>query len=163
MRWTRKRDVAGEPGWAPNELTRPEFEQYINSELQRGTEPTRLIIETMRNINVSLDDLKEFFSKILKFWHVLTTPEKVGGFSNATYSKVAPYFGLDPSGNGADIVSFDLQPFYLPNAMFDNILYSINLHHYQYGTLREVFNESGVLHYIRNVFPPSFVIDLCSF
>ena len=77
--------------------------------------------------------------------------ERIGGFSSACYDEVAPFFDLDPALKGTDIPTFDLTPVYIPMPLFQRVLTSIEFFHNQYGLLHDVFNESGVSHFISSV------------
>lgn len=77
--------------------------------------------------------------------------EKIGGFSKAKYNEVARFFGLDPALKGTDIADLDLAPVYIPMSLFNDVLESLKYFHNQYGSVRKVFNETGLSYFISSV------------
>ena len=60
----RKRDLGTEAAWNDQnkEMTRDEFQAFVEKKIQDGIEPTKVVMEMMMLQNVSLDDLTKFFN-----------------------------------------------------------------------------------------------------
>ena len=64
---------------------------------------------------------------------------------------MALFFDLDPVLKGTDIPLVDLKPVYIPMPLFHKVVTSIEFFYNQYGLLHDIFNESGVSHFISSV------------
>lgn len=100
--------------------------------------------------NISLEDLtSEMRIALFLYSHCLG---KLGGFSDARYNDVARFFGLDPVLKATDISTrFELNPVYIPLPLFNDILGSIKYFRNQYGSVRNVHNETGLSYFISSV------------
>ena len=65
-------------------------------------------------------------------------------FSSAEYGDICPYFGLNSAFQGRDIKEHDLSHIYIPQKVFVRVLFSISLYQSQYGSIRDMFNETYV-------------------
>ena len=79
---------------------------------------------------------------------------EIGGFSNAKYDEISPYFGLDPSAQGDDIALFQLDHVYIPMDLFEKVMTAMRFYQAQFGLLSDIFNETGVCHFFTMVCPP---------
>ena len=64
-------------------------------------------------------------------------------FSKVEYTRIAPYVGLDPSGNARDAPTFPLHRARLPTSLFKEIVQDVQLIMKQYGPPVDHQNEEA--------------------
>jgi len=85
------------------------------------------------------------------------TAGKLGGFSNARYTDVVVFFGLEPMSKGSDIERYTLKPVYIPNKLFGKLLphFKLSKHNMDCWRILETSLLSGIC--ICSTFPsPGF-------